>query len=85
MPGHRGLRARGWGAGVEYAIDGSGWFPDLVSAFLADALRRLGLPRSCWRDVLLAGLAAIAAEADDPDFAWRHLLLFSRLYRGGRR
>jgi aminoglycoside phosphotransferase (APT) family kinase protein len=83
VPGHRGLRGGQWGAGVEYAIDGSGWFHDLVSGFLADALQRLGLPRSCWRDVLLAELATIAAEADDPDFAWRHLLLFSRLCRGG--
>lgn len=85
VAGHRGLRAGRWGAGVEYAIGGAGWFHDLVSAFMAAALRRLGVPPSCWRDVLLAELAAIAAEADEPDFAWQHLLLFRRLVRGGDR
>jgi hypothetical protein len=85
VAGHPGLRAGRWGAGVEYAIDGAGWFPDLASAFMAEALRRLGIPPSCWRDVLLAELAAIAAEADEPDFAWQHLLLLRRLARGGPR
>lgn len=81
VPGHRGLRAGTWGAGVSYALDGTGWYPDLVREFMASALRRLGVPASCWRDVLLAELVTIAAEADHDDFAWQHLSLFRRLYR----
>ena len=85
VAGHRGLRAGSWGAGVAYALDGAGWYPELVREFVARALRRLGVPASCWRDVLLAELLIVAAEADHDDFAWRHLLLFRRLYREGRR
>ena len=85
VAGHRGLRAGTWGAGVAYALDGAGWYPELVREFIAGALRRLRVPASCWRDVLLAELATVAAEADHDDFAWQHLLLFRRLYREGRR
>jgi hypothetical protein len=79
VPGHRGLRAGGWGAGVEYAIDGAGWYPDLVRSFVTTGLQRLGVPPSCWRDVLLADVAASAATADHDEFARSHLLLFRRL------
>ena len=85
VPGHRGLRAGEWGAGMAYAIDGNGWFPRQAHGFLADVLRPLGLPPACHRDVLLAELCGIAAEADQPDFAWRHLLLFGRLSQEGPR
>jgi aminoglycoside phosphotransferase (APT) family kinase protein len=83
VTGHPGLRADRWGAGVEYAIDGEGWYPDLARSFVMAGLRRLGVSPSCWRDVLLADLAAIAAAADHDEFAWNHLLLFRRL--SGRR
>jgi hypothetical protein len=42
-------------------------------------LERVGVPSSCWRDVLLADVAASAAAADHDDFARNHLLLFRRL------
>ena len=79
VTGHPGLRADRWGAGVEYAIDGTGWYPDLVRSFVMTGLERLSVSPSCWRDVLLADLAATAATADHDDFARNHLLLFRRL------
>ncbi|MBV9447569.1 MAG: aminoglycoside phosphotransferase family protein [Streptosporangiaceae bacterium] len=79
VSGHPGLRAGRWGAGVEYAIDGAGWYPELARAFVMTGLERLGVPRSCWRDVLLADLATIAATADHDDFARNHLRLYRRL------
>jgi aminoglycoside phosphotransferase (APT) family kinase protein len=82
VAGHPGLRAARWGAGVEYAIDGAGWYPDLVRAFVMSGLERLGASPSCWRDVLLADLAAAAAAADHDEFARNHLLLFRRLTGG---
>src|SRR5439155_27292313 len=42
IAGHPGLRAGAWGAGVTYAIQGEGWFPDLFRSFLQDGLARLG-------------------------------------------
>lgn len=84
VTGHPGLRAGGWGAGVEYAMNGSGWYPRLAQQFMTEALGAIGIAGSCWRDLLLAELAAIAAEADHADFAWQHLLLFRRLSRGSR-
>jgi aminoglycoside phosphotransferase (APT) family kinase protein len=79
VAGHPGLRAGRWGAGVEYAIDGVGWYPDLARSFVMTGLERLGASASCWRDALLADLAATAASADHDEFARYHLLLFRRL------
>ena len=79
VAGHRGLRAGRWGGGVDYAIDGTGWYPDLVRSFVRTGLERLGVSPSCWRDVLLADLATSAASADHDEFARNHLLLFRRL------
>ena len=79
VPGHPGLRAGRWGAGVEYAIDGAGWYPDLVRSFVMSGLERLGASPSCWRDVLLADVASAAAGADHDEFARNQLLLFRRL------
>jgi hypothetical protein len=79
VTGHPGLRADRWGAGVAYAMDGSGWYPDLVRSFVMTGLERVGVPSSCWRDVLLADVAASAAAADHDDFARNHLMLFRRL------
>lgn len=72
VPGHPGLRATGWGAGIRYAITGGQWFGQVVREFVAGALVRLGAPASLWRDVLLAGIGEIAATADHPDFAASH-------------
>jgi aminoglycoside phosphotransferase (APT) family kinase protein len=77
--GHPGLRADRWGAAVEFALDGSGWFPDLFRGFLEDGLGRLGAPGRLWRDVALVGIAELAARSDDNEFARRHLDLFLRL------
>jgi aminoglycoside phosphotransferase (APT) family kinase protein len=79
VAGHPGLRADRWGAGVEYAIGGAGWYPDLARSFVMTGLERLGVPASCWRDVLLADVAASAATADHDEFARSHLMLFRRL------
>jgi aminoglycoside phosphotransferase len=77
--GHTGLRADEWGAGVAYAVDGTGWFPELFRRFLRDGLARLGASPSSWRDAALAGIAEVAAFADHDEFARRHLELFRRL------
>jgi hypothetical protein len=79
VAGHPGLRAGAWGTGVEYAVDGDGWFPELFRAFLRAGLDRLGVAPGCWRDAALAGIAEIAATTDDPEFGRRHLQLFRRL------
>jgi len=82
VAGHPGLRADRWGAGVEYALAGSGWYPELVREFLGGGLARLGASPSAWRDALVAGVAEIAALTDDDEFARRHLELFRRLQAG---
>lgn len=84
VAGHPGLRADLWGAGVEYALAGEGWYPELVRHFLCSGLARLGAPPSAWRDALLAGVAEVAAFTDDDEFARGHLELFRRLARGAQ-
>jgi aminoglycoside phosphotransferase (APT) family kinase protein len=79
VAGHSGLRARGWGSGVAYALDGDGWFPELFRRFLSDGLVRLGAAGSSWRDAALAGIAEVAARTDDAEFARRHVELFRDL------
>lgn len=79
VAGHRGLRADRWGAGLEYAIRGTGWFPTLYRRFLEDGLTRLGADPSSWLDAALAGIAEVAALTDHQDFARLHLDLFRRL------
>ena len=44
VPGHPGLRADGWGAGIRYALSGQGWYGQLVRGFVESALVRLGGP-----------------------------------------
>jgi aminoglycoside phosphotransferase (APT) family kinase protein len=82
VAGHSGLRAECWGAGVEYALAGSGWYPELVQEFLGSGLARLGASPWAWRDAFVAGVAEIAAFTDDHEFARRHLELFRRLPGG---
>jgi len=81
VAGHPGLRAGTWGAGVDYAVDGAGWFPELFRRFLRDGLVRLGATPDCWRDLVLCGIADVAATTDDQQFGRRHLQLFRRLSR----
>lgn len=75
VPGHGGLVAGPWGEGVRYAVAGSGWFPDLVRGFVSDGLAATGRDPSLWREVLLLGLAEIAATSDHRAFAHHHLSL----------
>ena len=56
-----------------------GWFGAFVRGFVGSALARLGAGPELCRDVLLAGLAEVAATADHPDFAARHRDLLLRL------
>jgi aminoglycoside phosphotransferase len=80
--GHRGLRAGDWGAGVAFAVNGTGWFPELFRRFLRDGLTRLGASPEHWRELALAGVAEVAALADEDEYARHHLELFLRLSRG---
>ncbi|WP_433503775.1 phosphotransferase family protein [Pseudonocardia halophobica] len=77
--GHRGLVAGAPGGGVGYALDGNGWYPDLVRGFLRSVLARLHLPPECGRDGVLAEILAVAAEATEPTFAASQLALFQML------
>lgn len=79
LPGHPGLKAGRWGAGITYGLDGSGWFPALIRSFVRGGLYRLGVPAVAGRDAVLAGIAEIAAFADDRSFARAHLALFRSL------
>jgi aminoglycoside phosphotransferase len=79
VSGHSGLRADRWGAGIEYAIDGQGWFPALFRDFIQSGLGRLGADPALWRDAALAGIAEVAATADHLDFAALHWQMFERL------
>lgn len=81
VPGHRGLRADAWGAGLAYTVTGTGWFPAVVREYVGAALTRLGLPSDLWRDVLLMGIADVAATADHPDFARSHVDLLAWLLK----
>jgi aminoglycoside phosphotransferase (APT) family kinase protein len=84
VKGHRQLRANAWGAGVEYGLDGDGWFPELFRRFVCHGLSRLGAAPECWRDAVLAGVAEVAAFTDDPEFGRRNLDLFRRLPDEGK-
>ena len=77
--GHRRLRAGSWDAGLTHLLDGHGWFPAIAQNYLTLAMGRLGLPPHLWRDVVLGGIADVAATADHPAFAERHLELLARL------
>ncbi|UWP85495.1 phosphotransferase family protein [Dactylosporangium fulvum] len=81
VPGHRGLYADRWGAGIAHAVAGRGWFGALVREHVSGALERLGVSGERWRDLLIAGVAEIAATADHPDFARAHLDLLVAIVR----
>jgi hypothetical protein len=75
--GHRGLRANEWGAGLTYMLNGRGWFSKIAQNYLTLALGRLGVPTHLWRDVVIGGIADVAATADHPEFAEHHLQLLA--------
>jgi phosphotransferase family enzyme len=82
VPGHRNLQAGSPGGGIGYALDGTGWYPQLVRDYLQTGLRRLGLPVDIGRDVVLAEVAANAAESTSPEFAadlWQVFLSLSQV------
>ena len=79
VSGHSGLRAIRRGVGVEYALDGRGWFSELFRRFIEDGLYRLGASPAIWRDVAVAGIAEVAALTDNPEFARFALDLFRRV------
>ncbi len=79
VAGHPGLRAGRWGAAVEFAVAGSGWFPEEFRTFLRSGLGRLGASPSLWPDLALAGIAEIAARSHDDAFASEHVDLFCRV------
>ena len=79
VAGHRGLRSGVWGSGIEFAIDGEGWFPNLFRGYIKENLARLGADPGGWRDAALAGIVEIAATADHEAFARLHWELFERL------
>ncbi|HJP79280.1 MAG TPA: aminoglycoside phosphotransferase family protein [Pseudonocardiaceae bacterium] len=79
LPGHPELTAGVPGAALSYVLSGTGWYPRLVRGYLAGGLRRLGLPLASARDLLLAELAALVAEATDADFADAQATAFQRV------
>lgn len=85
VSGHPGLRAREWGDGLRYALQGQGWFPDLVRGFLCANLSRLGARPDLWFDLAIAGVAEVAVRANHPDFAARHLQLLRDVIARGER
>jgi hypothetical protein len=84
VAGHPGIHVGTWGAAVEYAFDGNGWFPELFRRFLGDGLARLGASPAAWRELALAGIAEITAFTDHDDFARLHLDLFRRVAHASR-
>jgi hypothetical protein len=76
---HGRLSADQWGTGVVHALAEDNWFSEIVKEYVSAALTRLGVPTALWRDVLLAGIADVAANADHPEFAQAHLELLTRV------
>ncbi|MDQ6900153.1 MAG: aminoglycoside phosphotransferase family protein [Candidatus Dormibacteraeota bacterium] len=83
VPGHNGLRVGTWGAGIEYAVSGQGWFPDLFRRFLQGGMARLGADPRCWREAVLVGISEVAAVADHIEFARQHLRLLAKFGETG--
>jgi hypothetical protein len=77
--GHWGLRAGSWAPGLSHLLRGEGWFAAITQNYLTLALGRLGLPVHLWRDVVIGGIADVAATADHPEFAERHFGLLAQL------
>jgi aminoglycoside phosphotransferase (APT) family kinase protein len=78
VAGHPGLIAGEWGIGIDYLLRGNGWICDLLRAFLRLGMRRLGVPGELWPQLLIAGIAEIAARADEHTFARAHIDVLRR-------
>ena len=83
VAGHPGLRATGFGAAIEFALNGRGWFPEQFRSFLEHGLARLGAPAALWRPAALAGIAELAAQSDDESYAREHIALIHRIAGSG--
>jgi len=83
VPGHKALRAGAWGAGIDYALSGDGWFPELFQRFLQGGMARLGADPRFWREAVLVGISEVAALADHAEFARHHLQLLARFGEAG--
>ncbi|MGO4598866.1 phosphotransferase family protein [Terrabacter sp. 2RAF25] len=81
VSGHPGLVAGPWGEPVRFAASGAGWLSELVQAVVAGHLRRTGRDPGRWREALGIAAAEVAAVADEPAFARRHLALAAELLR----
>jgi hypothetical protein len=79
VAGHRGLRAGEWGAGLLFAVGGSGWFGRLFGRFLSSGLSRLGIDAVTVAELAVMGLCDVAATADHDGFARQHLRLAARI------
>lgn len=83
--GHPGLRRLGFAPGVDYALCGSGWLPELVRVTLSRHLERLGVDPDLWYDAALLGIGEVAAFANSDDFGAGHLQLLAGLPERPRR
>lgn len=83
--GHPRLSRSGFAPGIEYAVCGSGWFPQLVRTTLGQRLERLGLSPRLWYDVALTGIGEVAASANSDEFGAGHLALLGSLPVHARR
>lgn len=79
VSGHPGLVAGSWGEPVRFAASGAGWLSELVQAVVSGHLRRTGRDPGHWREALGLAAAEVAATADEPAFARRHLALAGEL------
>ena len=77
--GHEGLLAGPWGAGIRYAMQGQGWYPELVTGFVGDGLEATGRSPDLWRAAMLTGIAEIVVRSDHDAFAREHLELLREL------
>ena len=83
--GHPGLRRQGFAPGIDYALCGAGWFPELVRETLRARLTGLGVDPARWYDVALVGIGDVAASANDDGFGTGHLQLLASLPLRARR
>lgn len=77
--GHPDVRGGVFGTGILRMMRGQSWFSSIAQNYLTLALGRLGMPTDLWRDVIIGGIADVAATADHPEFSEQHLQLLARL------
>jgi len=79
VAGHPGLVAGRWGAGIRHTMSQGSWFGEMAERFLRASLTCAVVDSDLWKTAMLGGLAEVAATADEPGFARRHLELFVEL------